>query len=74
MFSRYGVSCGMRACFLGMGLGVECPFVEEVVLTNFSCVFFCRYGTGSFDFSRLIKASTAQFNTEEMKTQVSIEF
>ncbi|XP_020619456.1 endoplasmic reticulum aminopeptidase 1-like isoform X1 [Orbicella faveolata] len=29
-----------------------------------------RYGTGSFDFSRLIKATTAHFNTEEMKTQV----
>lgn len=32
--------------------------------------FFCRYGTGSFDFSRLIKANTAHFNTVEMKNQV----
>ena len=24
LFSRYGAWCGMRACFLSMGLGVEC--------------------------------------------------
>ena len=43
MFSRYGVSCGMRAfflevgvsfgmraCFLGTGLGVECALARKV--------------------------------------------
>ena len=33
-------------------------------------MFLYRYGKGSFDFGRMIKAVTGHFNTEEMKNEV----
>ena len=51
-----------------------CYLVTIVTKGNYQSGLFsdlpCRYGKGSFDFSRLIKANTAYFNTRKMKEQV----
>jgi len=44
VISRNGVSCGMHACFLGMGLGMECACFLDMSCGMRACFFGIALG------------------------------